>query len=147
MELYKLTDENLINMLNFQERITELVIPELLSSIDIKVTGNIDEAMIDTMNGEVEPIIIPQIQLISFYISPIFEMEKELDDRGLLKKYRENTPFADYENYELLIYEKYEDRLAHLFQLNEKGMLTREQIENALEFINNNEILKQSLLN
>lgn len=129
MELYKLCNRELCDLCCLQERVFECIVADILGMINIDFTGDINKASEDSADGEIHPLIIPQIELLSFYITPIFEMESEMNKRGILKSYRESLPYIDYERERLLIYEKYEDRVSHLFNMHENGYLTAENVD------------------
>lgn len=139
MELHKLNNDALCELCCLQERVLECVIPDILGMIEINFTGDIDKAVENTVTGEAEPLIIPQIELVSYYITPIFEMEAEMNKRGILKEYRESLPYIDYEGEQLLVYEKYEDRLSHLFHMHETGYLTQENVDRVTRLISEEE--------
>lgn len=144
MELFKLTDDELTNLCNMQEKITDKVIPDFLSMININITtkikdeSEIDDKIMDYISGDEQPIIIPQIELISYYVTPIFEMEREMKKRGILEEYRSKTPFIDYEHQKLLVYNQFEDRIAHLFNMHENGILTDYNISKSIEAVYSN---------
>lgn len=136
MELFKLTDNELTKLCSLQEHVTDCIIPDILSMVNIPITGDLHEAIKNSLE-ETAPLIIPQIELISYYISPIFEMEHEMNKRGILDEYRKQHPFIDYYNCNMLIYNTYEERLSHLFKMNTEGVLTQEKIAKAVDHIHN----------
>ena len=129
MELYKLSNKELKELCILQERVADSVLPDLMKMVRVPFTANKDSAKTDEITGDVQPVIIPQIELFSFYLSPIEEMENELKNRGVLEEHRQNMPFIDYENAQFLIYDSFYDRLSHLFYLHEKGFLTEENMK------------------
>lgn len=151
MELFKLNDDELCNLCLLQEKVTDSILPDILSMVKFNITANVDNAKADS-HGNIKPEIIPQVELISYYINPIFEMEEEMKKRGLLKDFCIQTPFIDYEHRTMLIYDTYADRLSHLFKMYEAGFLTIANIDSVINELNSkwaNNIVqsKPSLLN
>ena len=132
MELYKLSNEDLIKLCELQEKITDCIFPDILSLINLPFTTDKNNAE-KGENQEPQPVIIPQIELISYYINPIFEMENEMKNRGILEEYRKSHPYIDFENAELLLYHSFSDRVGHLFNLYERGFLSKDNIERILD--------------
>lgn len=123
MELNKLSDIELIELCLYQEKITEYALPELLSLTHVSTFFTTDN------EGKSITKTTPQMELIGYYITPINEMEKEMNARNILKTYRSSRPLPDYQNCRFLIYDSYMDRLSHLFFLFEKGLLVKDNID------------------
>lgn len=77
----------------------------------------------------------PYIGLISYYLTPVVEIQEELKKRNILHDFFDQHPFPDFESNEFTCYPEYEDRIAHLLYCRRAGFLTEAQVLQAIQFI------------
>lgn len=113
MELNTLNDKELLEFLKLSEMDIEFSTPYYLSMLSPQEAQTIIE------KGTIHPCI----DMVMTKVFLLQQIEREAENRDLLKDYRRFAWYIDYELLRPTVYRSYENRVQHLLHLKTQGFL------------------------